>query len=70
MPRLATPWRPVRPGGLGPLGAATGVGAAAATPTGLGARGADDVEPDRCRQLGNLEQRNLDPHLSAPGSRA
>lgn len=63
MPRLATPRGPVRARGLGPLGTASGVGPAAATATGLGARGSDDVEPDRCRQLGDLEQRDLDAHL-------
>lgn len=49
MPRLATPRWPHRPGGLGALGTAAGVGTAPATATGLGARGADDVESDRRR---------------------
>lgn len=49
MPRLATPGWPVRAGGVGALGTAARMGAAAATATGLGARGANDVEPYRRR---------------------
>jgi len=46
LPRLATSGRADRPGGLGALGTPAGMGATAATPTGVGARGSNDVEPD------------------------
>ena len=47
VPRLARSIRPRGSGGLGTLGAPAAVGAAAATPTAVGALGASDVEPDR-----------------------
>src|ERR1700753_3973075 len=62
LPRLAGAGRPVRACRLGTVGSAAGVGAAAATPAGLGAGGQPDVEPD-CELLGILEQRNLDSDL-------
>lgn len=46
LPRLATSGRPDRPVGLGTLGTPAGVGATAATTTGVGARSSTDVEPD------------------------
>ena len=50
-------------GGLGPLGAAAAVGAAASTCTGVGAAGPLDVEPHR-RELGILQQRRVDAGLA------
>ena len=64
LPRLARSGRPKRSGGLGTLGTAAAVGPAAATCAAVGARGSADVEPDRQR-LGILEQRNMDPGLTA-----
>ncbi|OBF67687.1 hypothetical protein A5753_03890 [Mycobacterium sp. 852002-51971_SCH5477799-a] len=46
------------------MGTSAAMGSAAATSAGLGARGANDVEPDRRRELGNLEQRGLDSALT------
>jgi hypothetical protein len=55
VPRLAgSAW----PGRLGPMGPAAGMGAAAAAPTAVGARGPVDVEPN-AQQLGIMEQRGL-----------
>jgi hypothetical protein len=64
VPRLATPGWTVRTGGVGALGTSAAMGSPATTSAGLGARGANDVEPDRRRQLGNLEQRGLDSALT------
>lgn len=64
LPRLARSGRPKWPGGLGPVGSAAGVGAAATATTAVGARGCADVESD-CKRLGILEQRNLDSRLAA-----
>jgi hypothetical protein len=65
LPRLARSGRPNRSDGLPPLGSSAAVGAAAATPTAVGARGSADVESD-CQWLGILEQRNMDSDLTKP----
>lgn len=64
VPRVATCRRPLWPVGLGTVGSAATVGAAAAASTVVGARGSVDVEPD-CQRLGFLEQQDLDPRLAA-----
>lgn len=63
LPRLARSAGPKWPRGLGAVGSPAGLGAAAAAPTTVGARGSADVEPD-CEQLGILEQRNMDSGLT------
>ena len=67
LPRLARSSRPKWSGGLGALGARTGLGAAAATAAAVGAWGSADVEPDH-RCLGILEQRDMDSGLTQCGS--
>ena len=67
LPRLARSGRPEWSGGLGALGARTGVGAAAATAPAVGAWGSAHVEPDH-RCVGILEQRNMDSGLTERGS--
>ncbi|OBJ00891.1 hypothetical protein A5625_26030 [Mycobacterium sp. 1465703.0] len=49
LPRLARSGRTERASGVGALGSAAGMGAAAATATAVGTRRAADVEPDRRR---------------------
>ena len=66
VPRLATSGRPVWSGGLGTVGSPAAVGAAATASTAVGARGELDVEPHR-QWLGILEQRGVDPDLTARG---
>jgi hypothetical protein len=61
--RLASSCKPRRCSGLGTLGTAAAVGAAAATPTAVGASGSSDVE-SHCQCLGFLEQRNMDFDLT------
>jgi hypothetical protein len=63
LPRLARFAGAVWSGGLGTLGPRAGVGAAGATCTAVGAWGQYDVEP-YWRELGILEQRNLDSGLA------
>lgn len=62
LPRLARSGGPKWSRGLGAVGAAAGVVAAAAASAVMGARGPADVEPDG-QQLGILEQRGLDAGL-------
>lgn len=64
MSRLARAGGPELPGGCGTLGTHALLGAAAATATPVGARGQADVESDWRRQLGFLEQRDLDSGLT------
>lgn len=64
VPRLARSCGSEFPRGCGALGSPAGLGATGAPSTTVGTWGSADVEPDRRRQLGVLEQRDMDSGLA------